>query len=48
MYFENIGTEKVTIGLRLRMGECTLNSLPKTYPSVFLNKLDDGSYEFED
>ena len=48
MYFENIGTEKVTIGLRLRMGECTLNSLPKTYPSVFLNKLDDGSYDMED
>ena len=48
MYFENIGTEKVTIGLRLRMGECTLNSLLKTYPSVFLNKLDDGSYDMED
>ena len=48
IYFENIGTEKVTIGLRLRMGECTLNSLPKTYSSVFLNKLDDGSYDMED
>jgi len=35
--FENIGTEKVAIGLRLRMGECTLKSLFKTYPSVFLN-----------
>jgi hypothetical protein len=44
MYFENIGTEKVTIGLRLRMGECTLKSLPETYPSVFLNEHDARNY----